>query len=88
MSWGKILAAALAFGLGGPLGASTAGANPAAALFASPLTAGEACRVTPENPVSKSPCTFLTSSALVPDLRAYDAPGGSSGLMALLEISR
>lgn len=85
---GRIVAGALVFGLAGQLGASMAGANPAAGLFASPVTTGEAFRIAPENPLSKNACTFLTSSALVPDLQAYAMPAtGSADLMALLEIS-
>lgn len=80
---------ALVLALAGQLGASVLGANPAAALFSSSVTVGELCRTAPENEMSTRACTFLTSSAMVPDLQVYAAADtGSADLLALLEMSK
>ncbi len=89
MSRAEIMAGALGFALAGQLGASVLGANPAAALFSTSVTVSELCRTAPEIQASTRACTFLTSSAMVPDLQSYaGADTGSADLLALLEISK
>ncbi len=84
----KIAAGTLLLALAGRLSASMLSANPAAALFADPLSMAELCRTSPEMPLSAQACTFLTSSAMVDDLQFYAAAAtGSADLMMLLEIS-
>ncbi len=89
MSRAEIVAGALVFALAGRIDASMLGANPAAALFSSSVTVSELCRTAPEIALSTRACTFLTSSAMVPDLQVYAAAAtGSADLMALLEMSK
>ncbi len=88
MSRAQIVAGALGLALAGQLGASALGANPAAGLFPSSVTVGELCRTTPQIELSTHACTFLTSSAMVPDLQIYAAAEtASADLLALLEMS-
>jgi hypothetical protein len=84
-----IVAGALACWAAGHLGASIMAANPSERLFASQVTAAAMCRIAPETAAFAGARTFLTSSAMVPDLQLYAAPQtGSGDLIALLEISK
>jgi hypothetical protein len=75
----------LLFALARQLDASMLDANPAAALFSRSITVSELCGTALENEVSRRACTFLTSSAMVPDLELYaSAVTGSADLIALL----